>query len=122
MKLKSDRLLSEILRSGNRSWVIGVLLLLGVILIFIGGSGISKSDTATATVEERAAEMCSMIDGVGECHVMMTYHPDDDSRVYAVLVLCDGADSVKVRESVTSLFCSLYGIGANRVEVRLLNK
>ena len=65
--------------------------------------------------------MCSLIDGVGECRVMITYYPDDESRVYAVLVLCDGAESVYVREKITSTLCSLYGIGAHRVKICRLN-
>ena len=122
MKLKSDKgLLGLIGSEGRAAKVIG-LVLLGLILIFIGGVG-GRTDTRdNQTAEERAATMCSMMDGVGECRVMMTYHPDDETRVFAVLVLCEGADSVAVRESVTSLFCSLYGIGAHRVEVRLLTK
>jgi hypothetical protein len=64
--------------------------------------------------------MCSLIEGVGECRVMMTYRPDDEG-VYAVLVLCDGGESVSVREKITSLFCSLYGIGSHRVEIQRLS-
>lgn len=122
MKLKSDKGLFGLFASDGRAIRLVGLVLLGIILIFIGGLGGKTAPDNTPTEEDRAAEMCAMMDGVGECRVMMTYHPDDDTRVYAVLVLCDGADSVTVRESVTSLFCSLYGIGANRVEVRRLVK
>ena len=74
----------------------------------------------TAGEEERVAEMCSLIEGVGECRVMMTY--GGEGEVYAVLVLCEGAESARVRGDLTSLICSLYGIGSHRVEIFLLNE
>lgn len=120
LKLKSDSNLIEQLKGSKSSlWLIG-LLALGVVFILLG-SGVEVTQP-TVDEEARVSEMCSLMDGVGECRVMMTYSPDDDSRVYAVLVLCDGADSVTVREKITSLFCSLYGIGSHRVEIQRLNK
>ena len=97
------------------------LMVIGIALIFIGSLSTRTADNTTVnnTDEDRVAEMCSMIDGVGECRVMMTY---TDDEVFAVLVVCDGAESVFVREKITSLFTSLYGIGSNRVEIQQLNK
>ena len=64
-----------------------------------------------------------MIDGVGECRVMMTYRDrEGEDSVYAVTILCDGAGSVNVRRDLTEMVCSLYGIGRNRVEIFLLNE
>lgn len=124
-KLKSDKGFLEFLSSEGRALKLGGLMLLGLILILIGNLGTRSGDVtsqADQTAEERVAEMCSLMDGVGECRVMMTYSPDSDGgEVYAVLVLCDGADSVTVRERITSLFTSLYGIGAHRVEIQRLN-
>ena len=97
---------------------IGLLLLLGLALILLSGLFGEKSSDPPGE-EERVAEMCSLIEGVGECRVMMTYK-DGSEEVYAVLVLCDGGDSAFVREKITSLFCSLYGIGAHRVEIQRL--
>ena len=120
LKLKSDSNLIEQLKANKSSlWLIG-LLALGVVFILLG-SGVEVTQP-TVDEEARVSEMCSLMDGVGECRVMMTYSPDDDSRVYAVLVLCEGADSITVREKITSLFCSLYGIGSHRVEIQRLNK
>jgi hypothetical protein len=104
----------------NRIWLVG-LMLLGLILILIGNEQAGEKIAVTQTEEMRATEMCAMMDGVGDCRVMMTYRPDSD-EVYAVLVLCDGAESVAVRERITSLFTSLYGIGSHRVEIEKLNK
>ena len=120
-KLKSVGEIREFLfGEGNRIWLVG-LMLLGLILILIGNEQTGEKIAVTQTEEMRATEMCAMMDGVGDCRVMMTYRPDSD-QVYAVLVLCDGAESVAVRERITSLFTSLYGIGSHRVEIEKLNK
>ena len=121
LKLKSVGEIREFLfGEGNRIWLVG-LMLLGLIFILIGNEQTGEKIAVTQTEEMRATEMCAMMDGVGDCRVMMTYRPDSD-EVYAVLVLCDGAESVAVRERITSLFTSLYGIGSHRVEIEKLNK
>ncbi len=121
LKLISQNSFREFLSEKKNIWLIA-LLALGLALILLSGLGSADGKAETAGTEQRAAEMCSLMEGVGECRVMMTFYPEDDSRVYAVLVLCDGADSLAVRDRITSLFCSLYGIGAHRVEIQKLNK
>ena len=95
---------------------IGGILCLGLLLILLSGMA-GEGQEKPVGEEEKAAELCSLIDGVGECRVMMTY---DGEEVFAVLVLCDGGESVAVRERITSVFCALYGIGAHRVEIQRL--
>lgn len=120
-KLKWDKGFSEFLSADKSAVRLVGLMVIGIALIFIGSLSTRTADNTTVnnTDEDRVAEMCSMIDGVGECRVMMTY---TDDEVFAVLVVCDGAESVFVREKITSLFTSLYGIGSNRVEIQQLNK
>ena len=112
----------EFLSSDGKGARLGLIILIGIALIFVGslgaGDGGEKQDSATE--EERLSEMCSMMDGVGECRVMVSY--GKDGVVYAVLVLCDGADLPSVRERIISSVTSLYGIGSNRVEIQTLNK
>ena len=120
-KLKSVGEIREFLfGDNNRIWLVS-LMILGLILILIGNEQTGEKIAVTQTEEMRVGEMCAMMDGVGECRVMMTYRPDSN-EVYAVLVLCDGAESVMVRERITSLFTSLYGIGSHRVEIEKLIK
>jgi hypothetical protein len=123
-KLKFDKGISEFLSSDGRAVNFVGLIILGLALVLIGsftsGSGGENNDSVQ-TGEAKIEQMCSMIDGVGECRVMMTYRPDSE-EVYAVLVLCDGAESVFVREKIISLFTSLYGIGSHRVEIDKLYK
>ena len=121
MKLAKE--LSEFFSRDRRRLAVSVLLILGLLLIFIG-SFVGESDKAEAnisSVEERAAEFCSLMDGVGECRVMITYTSGGD-EVYGVLVLCDGADSAVVRERIVSAFTSILGIGSHRIEIQKLNR
>ncbi len=123
MKSKSDKSFFEFLSSSKSALKIGAIVLFGAVLLLLGAVGGDKSDkvTSDAGEEERIAQMCSMIEGVGDCRVMMTYHSSgEEESVYAVLVLCDGGESVFVKEKITSLLCSLYGIGAHRVEIQKL--
>ena len=118
MKFSLEKLRNS-LASLNPSLKIGGLLVIGLLLILLSGVP-SEKQAEIHTEEDRVAEMCSLIEGVGECRVMMTYKNSTDD-VYAVLVICEGGESVTVREKITSLFCSLYGIGAHRVEIQRLS-
>ena len=120
MKSKSDRAVFDFLSSLGKQGRLAVILLLGLGLILIGSLSLGGEEK-TEGEEERVARMCSLIDGVGECRVMMTYR-GEENEVFAVLVLCEGAESAKVREDITSLISSLYGIGSHRVEIFLLNE
>ena len=123
-KLKSDKGFLGFLSADSGAAKLVGLMIIGLILILIGsfGTRMSAKSEQTVTAEERVAQMCSNMEGVGECRVMMTFTPDGDGdEVYAVLVLCEGADSVIVRERITSLFTSIYGIGSHRVEIQRLS-
>lgn len=119
LKSKSEKSFLDFLSSSPIAFKVGVLVVIGLLMMLLSGVGGNKSDEPKEVgEEERLSEMCSLMDGVGECRVMITYKEiDGESRVYAALVLCEGGESVKVQERITSLCCSLYGIGANRVEV-----
>ena len=119
MKSNLDNKFLDFVSSRGITAKVGVILALGLILILLGSLGNKTQNTVSE--ESRAAEMCSMIDGVGECRVMMTYR-EGSEEVYAVLVLCEGGESVAVRDRIISMFCSLYGIGSHRVEIQKLVK
>lgn len=91
-------------------------MLVGSTNIFSETEELSSPDT----LEDRAEQMCSLVEGVGECEVMITY--GDDDSVYAVAVLCEGADRTQVRKSVTELITSLFGIGTNRISILKISK
>ena len=96
---------------------IAIILILVLILLFSGGE---KKDAQPIDDTEADLEaLCSKIDGVGECMVMVTYR---DGEVFAVAVICDGAEKPRVREKISDLITSIYGIGYNRVTIQPLAK
>ena len=120
--MKSDKGFFDFLGSQGRGVKLMGIIVVGIALLMMGGLNMGGGSEEKAG-EERIAEMCMLMDGVGECRVMMTYRQlDGEDTVYAVLVLCEGADSPSVRARITSLVSSLYGIGSHRVEIQRLNK
>ena len=111
MKFPFDKSFFEFLRTKRASPML-LLPILALSLLFLGGTG--QKTEAPKDLEEKTAELCSQVSGVGECRVMITYRDDE---VFAVAVLCDGADNIEVKHNLTSLISSLYGIGAHRVEI-----
>ena len=123
MKFKSDKNFSQFISSNKKLGVTVIALIFGVLLILIGNNGISMQENSSKSREESIAELCQSTEGVGECVVHLTYREKDgEEMVYAVAIICEGAESPLVRERLTSLMCSLYGIGANRVEILKMKK
>ena len=120
LKLKSENKFFAFLRAQSKGQVLLIVLCIGIGIFMLAAGRGGSTDTVASTLEEETAALCSSIVGVGECRVMITYTGDD--KVYAVAVLCDGADSVSVKNEITALASSLFGIGTNRVTVLKLSK
>lgn len=113
-KLKSGKSFIEFLKNDKRATLIIAIIICGVLLLFISGD----NNTANAQKTESADEitgLCSSVAGVGRCKVTLSYTPDGE--VCAAAVLCEGAESLGVREKLYDLFTSLYGIGTNRISI-----
>ena len=102
-----------------------IVLALGLILIFLG----NKSEDVVASdvdIEEKIATACSGVAGVGDCSVLVYYAPQDlradEAKVESVIVICDGADSVEVRLTLTEMLSSFFGIGTNRIRIEKMKK
>ncbi len=106
-------------------FISGLALVLFLLLFPKSCEGEEKTE-AKSEEEARIEALCSAVEGVGECRVMVTYEKsngrDEERSVYSVAVICEGADSVAVRARLTELITSLYGIGSNRVSVIKLEK
>ena len=121
-KSKSDKGFAAFLLKDGIPVKAVIVLILGVLLIVFGGVyGKTPTDARNVSTEEKIADLCSSTVGAGECRVMVVY-TDDGEQVYAVAVLCRGADSAEVRGRITEIICTLYGIGANRVSVMKLSE
>lgn len=108
---------------GKRRAVL-LLLVAGIVCMLIAAIPAGTDGTASTEeqIEERLEQMCSALDGVGKCRVMVTctysdarYGSQSRPTVQSVAVVCKRGDRPEVRSAVTELIVSLYGIGSNRV-------
>lgn len=119
--MKFDGGFKKYILSGKGGVLAAALAAAGLLLLLFGGVGGEKTDvTPEASLEAQIAELCSATEGVGECRAMVTY--GDDGEVFAVAVLCEGAESAEVRADIKELVGSLFGIGANRISVVKIKK
>ena len=120
------------LKGHKKLLLTATVLIFGLALIFIGG-GTDESKASDLEGEERIEarleELCSSIEGVGECKVMVkcrtegkSYSSSGEVVVESVVILCRGAKNDRIRKELTDLAVSLYGIGANRVKIGVLGK
>ena len=97
--------------------LIAAVLGLGLLLIFLGTTAESRGAESVATMEERIAEACTSVAGVGECRVFIYCDEGNGEKVESVIVICDGAESVEVRYRLTEMLSSFFGIGSNRIRI-----
>ena len=113
--MKSDKLFLNFLKRGIPAKAL-VALAVGILLLF---ALLFATDIGSApevqSEESRVAQMCCAIDGVAECHVMLTYSEAD--RVASVAVVYTGDQSKQTEREIKEMLCSLYGIGSNRIAV-----
>ena len=124
----------------NKKTVIFIaLVFLGVILsLSFSGEEAAKDEVSLgeykAELEKELEKLCSSIDGVGKCSVSVSFSRGVENsyksgklvetkppRVLGVAIVCRGADSARVRQSLTELFTSLFDIPSNRVSISKLN-
>ena len=122
MKVKGTTL-SELI--GRRGVLFAALLLgLGLLLIFFGSGESGVADTAVQTDEERLAELCSRMEGVGECYAYIFFEEGDGYRSEdvpsGIAVVCEGGDNARVRARLSEVISSLFGIGTNRIRIEKL--
>ena len=125
MKLKLLKQLAD----GHGYMKIALLIGLGLLLIFFGMGGGDTADTSERvdTLETDITELCSSLEGVGQCRVLVTYEERSlgygkgtESVISGIAVVCEGGESVAVKQRVSSVLSSVFGIGANRIRVEKL--
>ena len=127
----------------NKKTVILIgLIVFGILLsLSFGGADTEKTtadagslDEYKARMEDELEKLCSSIDGVGKCTVSISFSKGEETsykngklveskppKVLGVAVACRGAESVRVRQSLTELFTSLFDIPTNRIAILKLN-
>lgn len=115
-----------------------ILILLSVGLLLVALSSVNKTEVTDSAglseykeeLEERLERLCSEVDGVGRCTVMVTFSRGEENtykgskltesrppEVLGVTVVCDGGDNAAVRARLTEMLSALFGIGSNRIAV-----
>ncbi len=138
--------IKELLRSEKGMKILfaaGAALIL--VLAFGGLFGGNRSKTAEpaagaaeelsaceSRLEQRLAEILGEIEGVGNVRVMVTLDTSEQTeygrnadmrlsvtapKVRGVIVVCDGGDSVTVREKVINAVSGVFGINTLRISV-----
>ena len=111
---RSDKSFLDYVRKNKKSLLLLSVAAVFLILVCIGTSG-SGERQEPEDEETRLSTIISEVSGVGRCEVMMNY--TEEGEVFGVIVLCEGAENVSVRERLTDLLSSLYGIGTNRISI-----
>jgi hypothetical protein len=113
------------LRDKRNALKIVLVFGMGILLIFIGGKNKGTTQADAESIEERLAEACSGISGVGECTVLVYYGSEGKNEsltIESVIVICEGGDSSEVRLGLTRMLSSFLGIGANRIRVEKMRQ
>ena len=131
----SDRLVT-FFKGKKKTALILILVSLGLMLVAL--SSATSADSAEQgslseykeELEKRLEKLCSEVDGVGRCTVMVTFSRGEENtykgsqlteskppRVLGVTVVCDGGENSAVRARLSQMLCALFDIGANRVAV-----
>ncbi|MBQ8372337.1 MAG: hypothetical protein IJX38_05335 [Clostridia bacterium] len=127
-RMRVGEFISSVKKKGGLLPVLIVLLGVALLIFGIASSGTDSTDgTGTEDEEERLAELLTMIDGVGECRVMITYTTERVGygsevvrHVEGVAVLCTGGNDPSVKKRITEMTSALYSIGSNKVRVEKL--
>ncbi len=119
--LSSDKSFSDFVKRSGGLWKFILPAALGILLIVFGVYGKSGSDSVptVAADGEALAELCSAVEGVGECRAVI--NRSDSGEITGVVILCDGADSDVVRLRLTELVRALLGVGANKICIEKIN-
>ena len=126
----------------NKFWIlIAVAFFCGVFLLSFPSRQQDTAESESSALEEYKAELedqltqlCSSVEGVGKCKVMVTFSKGEENTykgsaivqtkpavVLGVTVVCEGGSSKSVSAEITRMMCALFDIGANRVAVLKLS-
>ena len=138
-----DSGLLSFIKGNKMLWRVGLFIALGIALIIISSafdvnaSSVQEADSLDEykeKLEERLAELCSEVEGVGKCRVLLTFERGEQStykngviienkppKVMGVTIVCQGADYDYVRRELTDMATALFDIGSNHVSILKLN-
>lgn len=137
-KLKNDKYVKDLLVK-----LITVLVIAAIALILVDvlsqdkdgrrqivdmDGGTEVTDTLATTEEIRLESILSQLEGVGDADVMITYqyeeeadavftNQNNDRKVAGVIVVCEGAGNVVIKNDIINAVATVYDISASKVVV-----
>lgn len=94
--------------------ILSVLLLGGAWLVF--GKENTQTSMSSSDTEKRLAAILADIDGVGEVEVMLS---DTEDGEKGVVIVCEGANDIRVLISVREAAATALGIQQKNVKIYL---
>lgn len=139
-----DNSFTIFVKNNKRLWKIGLLIAAGIILILLSSSfgkesGVQSDNKLTlaeykSQLEDEIASICSSVEGVGKCRVIITFERGEQNsykgtsvietkppRVLGVTVVCRGADSDAVRYALVDMLTALFDVSSSRIAILKLN-
>jgi len=101
--------------------VILIIVLVGTIYLLNGKSKKAEQTAGTAAsspTEVRLTSILSSIDGVGATNVMVN---ESDGKISGVVIVCEGADSIIVRNDILNAVSTALNIEKNIIAIYSMN-
>lgn len=107
---------SEWLKEQKKLIIVSVLIVALIIIVFLffGGENSSSAGTAKTAEELRLTALLERMDGVGDADVMIT---EDEGGIAGVVVVCDGADRIMVRNDILNAVSTALNINKNIIAI-----
>lgn len=90
------------------------VLLIAVVIVFFGSGSQSRASAAKSATELRLTALLERMDGIGEAEVMVN---ETDGVVTGVVVVCDGADSISVRNDILNAVATALDINRSIIAI-----
>lgn len=95
-----------------------LLLLAGLFLIMLPGTGENKEKMAESTQEElRLKGALQSLEGVGDVYVLLAEEGGRNGGYSGAVILCQGANDAAVRLQIVEAVSAFTGMGSNRIIV-----
>ena len=132
------------MRKNKKVLCVALIAVLGIVLIFASSYGEKEDvrdkeektslDEYKERLENEIASLCSAVDGVGKCKVIISFERGEQTvyrgssvievkppEIKGVIIACRGADNDTVRLQLIDMMTALFDIGSNRVAISKLN-
>ncbi len=91
-----------------------IILLVAAVILFFGGKDDSPATAAKSQTEIRLTALLERINGIGETEVMVN---ETDGGVTGVVVVCEGADSILVRNDILNAVATALDIDRSIIAI-----